>query len=97
MQRCPSTDLHVENMELLQCHIDSAVPFLGITLRFVWMLSTPKLDETEATREHLNITPLTLKGSKFTISPKQARDDYLMDTFVQHDFDVETLRVLNEC
>jgi len=51
----------------------------------------------KATWEHLDKTPLTLKGPKFTISPKRARDDHLMDTFVQHDLDVETLRVLNEC
>jgi len=51
----------------------------------------------KTTREHLDKTPLTLKGPKFTVAPKRAPDDHLMDTFVQHDFNVDTLRMLNEC
>ena len=31
------------------------------------------------------------------IPPKRARDDHLMDLFVQHDFEPTRLRVLNEC
>jgi len=91
----PSADLHVKNMELTQCHVGSAAPFwelpfdlYGCLAPRSWMKSTWK---------HLDKTPLTLKGPKFTVSPKRARDDHLMDIFVQHDFDVETLRILNEC
>jgi len=90
----PSADLHVENMELLQCHVGSAVPFWELTFDLYGCLAPRSW--MKATWEHLDKTPLTLKGPKFTISPKQARNDYLMDIFVQHDFDLETLRVLNE-
>jgi len=51
----------------------------------------------KTTWEHLDKTPLTLKGPTFTVEPKRARDDHLIDMFIQHDFDVETLRMLNEC
>mgnify|MGYP000579337219 FL=1 len=83
----PSADLHVENMELLQCHVGSAVPFWELPFDLYGCLAPRSW--MKATWEHLDKTPLTLKGPKFTVSPKRARDDHLMDVFVQHDFDVD--------
>jgi len=91
----PSADLHVENMELTQCHVGSAAPFWELPFDLYGCLAPRSW--MKSTWEHLDKTPLTLKGPKFTVSPKRARDDHLMDIFVQHDFDVETLRILNEC
>jgi len=91
----PSAELHVENMELLQCHVGSAVPFWELPFDLYGCLAPRSWMKTAW--EHLDKTPLTLKGPKITVAPKRARDNHLMDMFIQHDFDVETLHMLNEC
>jgi len=68
----PSADLHVENMELTQCHVGSAAPFWELPFDLYGCLAPRSW--MKSTWEHLDKTPLTLKGPKFTVSPKRARD-----------------------
>jgi len=82
-QSSPSHDLHLHNMEAIQCHMGSKIPFWELPFQLHgglvpegWM---------KFTWQHLSPTSLTLQGPLAVVAPKRQRDVFVIDVLVHED------------
>jgi len=79
-QSSPSHDLHLHNMEAMQCHLGSEIPFWELPFELYGNLAPE--GSMKFTWQHLSPTSLTLRGSIAVVTPKRQRDVFVMDVLV---------------
>jgi len=89
----PSHDLHLQNMELVQCYVGSEQPFWDLPYQLHGHLA-PK-GWIQFTWEELSATNLSLRGPLATIPSNRESDGFIMDEQVQRDWSAKNLQVLN--
>jgi len=75
----PSRDLHLENMEAIQCLLGSATPFWDLPFE-TWGQLAPD-GWTKSTWRQLQEANLSFKGPLETVPKKRENDQHLMDVF----------------
>jgi len=88
----PSHDLHLQNMELVQCYVGSEQPFWDLPYQLHGHLA-PK-GWIQFTWEELSATNLSLRGPLATIPSNRESDVFIMDELVRRDWLAKSLQVL---
>jgi len=91
----PSRHMHEENMDLVQLHVGSELPFWEIP--FVQYGCIAPKGWMKHTWEAISETPLTLKGEHITVPSQRQHDHHLTDAFVHHGYTGDDLVALNDC
>ena len=91
----PSSELHAENMELVQCHVGSKTPFWELPYPLYGCLAPEGW--MQFTWETLSATNITIRGPLPTIPLSRLHDIHLMDAFIHHTHDTSILQELNDC
>ena len=87
-------DLHLHNMEAIQCHLGSEIPFWELPFELYGGLAPEGW--MKFTWQHLSPTSLTLQGPLAVVSPKRQRDVFVMDVLVHEDWTLQSRRPINE-
>jgi len=94
-QLSPSRDLHLHNMEAVQCHLGSEIPFWELPFELHGGLAP--VGWTKSTWQHLSPTSLTLRGPSAMVAPKHLLcDGFVMDVLVHKDWTLQSRRFINE-
>jgi hypothetical protein len=94
-RRTPSRQLHEENMDLIQLHVGSELPFWQVS--FSQYGSLTPAGWMKQTWEALDETPLTLKGCDLGVPSQRQHDHHIIDAFVHQGYSNEELIDLNDC
>ena len=90
----PSHDLHLHNMEAVQCHLGSEIPFWQLPFELYGGLAPEGW--MKFTWKQLSQTSLTLRGPLAVVAPKRQRDVFIMDALVHEDWPLPERRYINE-
>ncbi len=91
----PSHDLHIDNMEAVQTHVGSSVPFWELPFEEYGFLAPDGW--MKETWRALSETSLSLRGPlKLFLSLRQ-HDQHLMDIFIAQGYSEDLLLVLQNC
>ena len=91
----PSRQLHEENMDNVQLHVGSELPFWEISFDQYGVLAPTGWMKN--TWEALAGTPLTIKGEEISIPTQRQNDQHLIDAFVFQGYQGQALIDLNDC
>lgn len=91
----PSADLHIETMELVQCHVGTGSNFWSLPFNKYGCLAPDGWMKT--TWEAMDETPLELRGPDLAFPTLRTNDRHIMEVFADMEDDDLILQSLNEC
>jgi len=93
----PSHDLHLHNVEAIQCHLGSKIPFWELPFKLYGNLAPEGW--MKFTWQHLSLTSLTsltLRGPLAVVAPKCQCNVFVMDVMVHKDWSLHSRWPINE-